>query len=263
MSISVRISLFSIAGLILFAQTACTLVPRQTLRYSQLRTVQMHNQNKSIASEQNQLVAENQRLEQGLSTANARMDNLNEERATLKQRYLSLLSRNNNLSNPMDGETVRRMKELSEKYKGFEFDPNTGISKFGQDVLFNSGSDQIKSSGKNILRDFAQVMNQGSANDLNILVVGHTDDKRIARRATQTRHPTNWHLATNRAASVVMALSNNKVKERRMATGGHSKYQPLVPNKSEAARQKNRRVEIFVLAPEAKVAGWDPATSRN
>ncbi|MCH7989249.1 MAG: OmpA family protein [Planctomycetes bacterium] len=263
MSILARISLFSIAGLSLFAQTACTLVPRQTLRYSQLRTMQMHNQNRAIASERNQLVAEKQQLEQSLNTANARMDNLNQERATLQQRYVSLLNRNSNLPNPMDPETSRRMKELSEKYKGFEFDPSTGISKFGQDVLFNSGSDQIKSSGAQILRDFAQVMNQGSAEDLNILVVGHTDDKRISKRSTHSRHPTNWHLSTNRAASVVLALSKSKVKESRMAIGGHSKYQPIVPNKSEAARRKNRRVEIFVLAPEAKVAGWDPATSRN
>ncbi|MCH7686609.1 MAG: OmpA family protein [Planctomycetes bacterium] len=263
MSILARISLFSIAGLVLFAQTACTLVPRQTLRYSQLRTMQMHNQNKAIASERNQLVAERQQLEQSLNTANARLDNLNQERATLQQRYVSLLNRHNNLPNPMDRETSRRMKELSEKYKGFEFDPSTGISKFGQDVLFNSGSDQIKPGGAKILRDFAQIMNQGSAKALNILVVGHTDDKRIAKRSTQSRHPTNWHLATNRAASVVMSLAKSNVKEGRMAIGGHGKYQPVVPNKSESARQKNRRVEIFVLAPEAIVAGWDPATSRN
>jgi len=263
MSNLARISLFSIAGLILLAQTACTLVPRQTLRYSQLRTMQMHNQNKAIAAERSHLLAQNQQLEQSLNTSTARLDNLNQERATLQQRYVSLLNRHNNLPNPMDGDTVRRMQELSEKYKGFEFDSSTGISKFGQDILFNSGSDQIKPGGVKILNDFAQIMNQGSAKGLNILVVGHTDDKRIARRSTQSRHPTNWHLSTNRAASVVMTLAKSKVKESRMAIGGHSKYQPLVPNKTESARQKNRRVEIFVLAPEANVAGWDPATSRN
>ena len=78
MSILARISLFSIAGLSLFAQTACTLVPRQTLRYSQLRTMQMHNQNRAIASERNQLLAEKQQLEQSLGTTNARMENLNQ-----------------------------------------------------------------------------------------------------------------------------------------------------------------------------------------
>ena len=223
----------------------------------------MHNQNKAIAAERNHLIAENQQLEQSLGTSQARLDNLNRERATLQQRYVGLLNRHSNLPNPMDKDTSRRMKELSEKYKGFEFDSSTGISKFGQDILFNSGSDQIKSGGAKVLRDFAQIMNQGSAKDLNILVVGHTDDKRIARRSTQTRHPTNWHLSTNRAASVVIALARNNLKESRMAIGGHSKYQPVVANKSETARQKNRRVEIFVLAPDAVVAGWDPATSRN
>ena len=51
MSMIARISLLSIAGLILLSQTACTLVPRQTLRYSQLRTLQLHNQNQSISME--------------------------------------------------------------------------------------------------------------------------------------------------------------------------------------------------------------------
>ena len=48
-----------------------------------------------------------------------------------------------------------------------------------------------------------------------------------------------------------------------MGAAGYSMYQPVVPNKDAPSRQKNRRVEIFVLAPDAAVAGWDPATSLN
>jgi len=263
MSLIARISLLSVAGLMLLSQTACTLVPRQTLRYSQLRTLQLHNQNQSISMERDHLLAERQNLENNLNTANARVDNLNRERSTLQQRYVALLNRQGGFQNPMDRETTQRLKELSKKYKGFEFDPKTGISKIGDDILFSSGSDQIKPNGAKALRDFARIMNQGSAKDLNILVVGHTDDQRIRKRSTQSRHLSNWHLSTNRAASVVLNLTKSGVKESRMAIGGHSKYQPAVANKDAKSRQKNRRVEIFVLAPEAVVAGWDPATSRN
>ena len=35
-------------------------------------------------------------------------------------------------------------------------------------------------------------------------------------------------------------------------------FQPVADNKDEASRRKNRRVEVFVLAPDAVVAGWDP-----
>lgn len=263
MSILARISLFSVVGLFTLGQTACMMVPKNALRQNQLRTLQMHGQNKSLAMERDRMNSERQGMENKLSTANARLDNLNRERSTLQQKYVSLLNSPRNVPNPMDGNTNRRMQDLAKKYKGFEFDPKTGISKFGQDILFSSGSDQIKPDGQKLLREFGQIMNQGSAKDLNVLVVGHTDDKRIIKRTTQTRHPTNWHLSTNRAASVVLTLGKSGVKENRMAIGGHSKYQPVVPNKNEAARKKNRRVEIFVLAPDAAVAGWDPATSRN
>ena len=43
-----------------------------------------------------------------------------------------------------------------------------------------------------------------------------------------------------------------------MGAAGYSMFQPVVPNSNDSARQKNRRVEIFVLAPDAVVAGWDP-----
>lgn len=262
MSLYARVTLLSVGSLILLGQSACTMVPKNTLRYSQLRTLQMHNQNKALAMERERLAAEREALAQSLSTASARVDNLNRERSQLQEKYLSLLNRNKQ-ANPMDAETSRRMQELAKKYPGFEFDPATGISKFEDDILFPSGSDQIRPDGQKALREFAGIINQGTAGDLNILVVGHTDDQRIARSSTRSRHPTNWHLSTDRAAAVVTALSKNGVKESRMAIGGHSKYQPVVANKDSTSRQKNRRVEIFVLSPSAVVAGWDPATSRN
>jgi chemotaxis protein MotB len=43
-----------------------------------------------------------------------------------------------------------------------------------------------------------------------------------------------------------------------MGVSGYGMHQPVEPNKTEASRARNRRVEIFVLAPDASVAGWDP-----
>jgi len=191
------------------------------------------------------------------------LDNLNNERSTLKQRYISLLNRAKNQPSPLDDQARRRFEELAEKYPEFEFDPRTGVSKFGADILFDSGSAQLKSRGQQLLREFAQIMNSGEAKRLNILVVGHTDDRRIARKATAQKHPTNWHLSTNRANSVVLELSKAGLQDNRMGVAGYSMHQPVVPNTDESARQKNRRVEIYVLAPDAVVAGWDPETTRQ
>jgi chemotaxis protein MotB len=98
---------------------------------------------------------------------------------------------------------------------------------------------------------------------LNILVVGHTDDKPIRKRSTANRHPTNWHLSTNRANSVLLALAKSGISEGRMGVAGYSMFQPLAANSDKKSRAMNRRVEIYVLAPDAVVAGWDPETSRE
>jgi chemotaxis protein MotB len=83
------------------------------------------------------------------------------------------------------------------------------------------------------------------------------------KAGTKSHHPTNWHLSTNRADSVVLELSRCGVKESRMGAAGYSMYQPVVANKDDGSRRQNRRVEIYVLAPDAVVAGWDPNLIRE
>ena len=196
---SARISLFCLISLIAFGQTACNMVPQQALRQSQLRTLQLHRQNQAVAAQRNQanqlaqaldadkqsLQARRQNLESQLQTANRRLDNLKSERTQLQQQYVSLLNRSKSAKSPLNDDTTRRMQKLAQTYPGFEFDPHTGVSKFHSDILFASGSAVISKSGQPILREFAGIMNEGEARRLNILVVGHTDDRRIAKSATR------------------------------------------------------------------------------
>ena len=220
--------------------------------------MRLYKQNQSLAAERDRSNAK-------LETANHRLENLLAERSTLQQNYVSLLNRARNQKSPLSQEDTRRLEELSKKYDGFDFDPLTGISKFHSDILFSSGSASIdpKSKKSSVLHKFSHIMNQGGAKRLNILVVGHTDDVPIGKRRTKSKHPTNWHLSTDRANSVVVMLSKFGIAEHRMGAAGYSMYQPVEPNKNNHARRHNRRVEIYVLAPDAVVAGWDPATSRN
>ncbi|MDQ3330932.1 MAG: OmpA family protein, partial [Planctomycetota bacterium] len=122
----------------------------------------------------------------------------------------------------------------------------------------------LKGSAIPLLKEFASIMNAGEAKRLNVLVVGHTDDQDIVKAGTAQQHPTNWHLSTNRGNAVLTALSRNGIKEDRMGVSGYSKFQPVIANSDDKNRQKNRRVEIFVLAPDAVVAGWDkPGVTRQ
>ncbi|NNJ25514.1 OmpA family protein [Alienimonas chondri] len=195
------------------------------------------------------------KLQAGLDIANRRLENLSGERGELQGKYIGLLRDVGSGDSPLSGSATARFEELAARYPDFDFDPLTGISKFGPNVLFESGKAELNPNAVPLLREFAEIMSSPEAEGLNILIVGHTDDERIAGAATKQKHPTNWHLSTNRANEVATTLSAAGLSEHRMGVAGYSKYQPVVRNRDDMNRAMNRRVEIYVLAPEVKVAG--------
>ncbi|MEX1230699.1 MAG: OmpA family protein [Planctomycetaceae bacterium] len=264
MPTSVRIPALLCGCLFLVAVSGCQMVPQNQYRMSQLRSRELHQQNQLLAQQRDgnagslsSLMAQKQQLEQQNAALNARVNNLEGERSQLNEKYVSMLNRNQ--KSPLSPDATARFQELARKYPEFEFDPATGVSKFSDNILFDLGSDQIKSSAENILREFAQIMNQGDAQQLHILVVGHTDDTPIKKQVTKAKHPSNWHLSTDRADEVVLKLAQVGISENRMGAAGYSMFQPVAPNSDPNSKAQNRRVEIFVLAPDAVVAGWDPA----
>lgn len=240
--------------------TGCVGVNHHYLQQSQLRSQMLARQNQQMSGSLGSLTAENQALKQSLDVANQRLANIQGSNSQLEERVRNLLANARSGSSPLSDSATRRLEELRQKYPQFEFDPATGVSKFDSDLLFALGSDEVRPEGLQLLDDFAKIMNQPDAQHLRVLVVGHTDDKPISKASTKSRHPTNWHLSTNRANSVVLAMKKSGVQEKRMEAAGCSMFQPVTANTDDKSRAKNRRVEIFVLAPEAAVAGWDPAT---
>lgn len=249
--------------------SGCNYAPRWQLRQSQLQAFRVYNANQQLTAQLGeaegmtaQLSMENQQLQQGLQIANERLANLASEREKLHDEYKHLLTTLPAPDNPLGGGANKRFEELSRKYPEFEFDPVTGVSRFNGDLLFATGSDQIQAAGMKVLQEFASIMNSGDARQFNILIVGHTDDQNIVHATTRARHPTNWDLSAHRATAVVKALSSLGLTEPRMGIAGYSKYQPAVPNSDDGSRQQNRRVEIFILAPDAAVAGRESGARR-
>lgn len=237
---------------------------KNDLRRAQLRSLQLYRENQELAGQAEmagQLAEQNSQLEQSLAAAqqnldvaNQRLENLNAERAALNEKYSTLLT---GLKNPLGGGTNRRFEELAKKYPEFEFDPVTGVSRFNGDLLFASGSDVVRPEGAELLREFANIMNDPDAKQFHILVVGHTDDQEIVKAVTKVKHESNWDLSAHRATAVVKSLSKIGLDEPRMGVAGYNKYQPVTANADDSGRQQNRRVEIYILAPDATVAGWD------
>lgn len=110
-------------------------------------------------------------------------------------------------------------------------------------MLFKSGSYKVTDKADAILQKIADVIN--SEESLDVMVEGHTDDKKMVENAAVKD---NWDLSVLRATSVVKRLQNNfSVAPEKLIAAGRSFYQPLVSNDSAENRAKNRRTRIVIL----------------
>jgi chemotaxis protein MotB len=155
-----------------------------------------------------------------------------------------------------------RLADLAERYPSLQFDPNAGVCKFDVDLMFDSGQAELKPQGERILREFAEIFQSPDARDMKIMVVGHADALGIKGREVRERYPNNWHLSAGRALAVADHLRAAGIPENRMGVAGFGQHQPLASNDTPESRQRNRRVEIFVLAPETPLVGWVDTPSR-
>ena len=201
-------------------------------------------------SERQALMSQLGEAQTQIATADERLNNLMAERNQLTDRYANALKEDTVLV----GGSANSALEAA----GFEYDPSTGLHKFHSDILFDLGSDTVRSEAGPILKEFASNATSGAASGMRILVVGHTDDQNIVRPETAAKHPTNWHLSTDRADAVILQLQKQGVDAERIAAMGYSEFHPLESSANDSARQRNRRVELFVIPNDPSLARWDP-----
>jgi chemotaxis protein MotB len=147
------------------------------------------------------------------------------------------------------------------QYPNLAFDAETGVSRCDMDVLFDSGQAELKPSARTMLTELAQVLQLAEARDLKIMVVGHTDNQRIAGPATREKYANNFHLSTARALAVADLLRSQGLPDQRIGVAGFGAHESLVSNDTASQRQKNRRVEIFVMPRDVPVVGWSDTNS--
>lgn len=221
----------------------------QQLQAAQLQAQQMLS---GLDAEKQMLMQAMNDADAQLATANDRVKNLIAERGELADRYARSLTDDSVLVNAAPANLAA---------EGFQYDAATGLNRFRSDILFDLGSDVLRPESEPVLAEFSRSVTSGAAAGMRVLIVGHTDDQRIARHETIQKHPTNWHLSTDRSAAVILALTRLGVSPDRMAAMGYSEFQPLERSTEESSRQRNRRVELYVVPNEPGVARWDPAVS--
>ena len=115
---------------------------------------------------------------------------------------------------------------------------------FQSEVLFAPGQASINPEGQSQLGQIADAIMQIIADipsDIPwiLQVEGHTDDIPVSGVYTD-----NWDLSTERALSVVRFMVDRGVPSERLAATGYGEFQPITSGKSDADRQKNRRIEL-------------------
>lgn len=108
---------------------------------------------------------------------------------------------------------------------------------FPNNVLFATGSDQLKEEVKPTFQRFAGVLTK--YDKTKILVTGYTDN-------TGTDQINN-DLSEKRAVSGKKLLNENGVADDRMFTWGLGSRHPLAANDTEEGRARNRRIEFVIL----------------
>ena len=140
---------------------------------------------------------------------------------------------------------VEEMEDLILDYDLGEYvtiidEVNTITLRIESIVLFDSGSADIKPVGRDVLKRTGEML---KTLNRDIEVQGHTDSVPI----NSTLFPTNWELSTKRATNVVLFLvQNSGMDPKRLTATGNGEYRPIVPNDTEANRQKNRRIDVFI-----------------
>lgn len=117
--------------------------------------------------------------------------------------------------------------------------------------LFNPGEAKLSDEGLLLLSKLGKILKNATTGEM--IVEGHTDDTRISGELQET-YPSNWELSAARAINVIRHLQDNvEIPPERLAAAAYGQYQPILPNDSEAHRQKNRRIVIVLSVPEEEM----------
>jgi len=109
---------------------------------------------------------------------------------------------------------------------------------FDSGILFDIDKSDLRPVSQTNLADLAKILNKYP--DTNILIEGHTDNT--------GSDDYNMTLSKDRAQTVALYMATLEVKSARFSTAGYGETQPIVMNDTPEGRQKNRRVDIAVIA---------------
>ncbi len=114
------------------------------------------------------------------------------------------------------------------------------LVKLPDNILFDPGKTDLKSAGKEALRQVTEILN--GIEGRKFQVTGHTDNVPIRGK----RFKSNWELSAARAVEVVKVMMAAGMDGARLSAAGYADQLPVAPNADALGRLQNRRIEIVV-----------------
>ncbi|BHH83377.1 flagellar motor protein MotB [Desulforhopalus sp. 52FAK] len=167
---------------------------------------------------------------------------------------------------PIQEQTTQKVYEkIKSQIDSRRLDNNVGVIKnddesiilrINDSVLFNRGSAKIAPKAYSILRTVADIIRPLP---MDLRIEGHTDDIPVSDSAYS-----NWDLSVDRSVGVMRFFTNSDLLPLdRMSAIGYGKDRPVVPNRDELSRSKNRRVDFLLKlqSNKSKTQLASPTTS--
>ncbi len=204
----------------------------------------------SLQQEVNKYTSTTAELEVELKKRRAAQKSLNDEISTVsgeKSKLLTQLEQEQESKNQIANLKSRLEQELNEsRVEISQLKNQMTVIKLTSEVLFGSGSAEIKTAGQKVLSIIAESLNAYPRRAIS--VEGHTDNVPVLNN---DRYESNWELSAARAlAAVNYFQQNNQVDPTRLRAVGYGEYHPVSSNETTEGRKLNRRIEIRLLAPE-------------
>ncbi len=154
---------------------------------------------------------------------------------------------------PFDLEAIRRT--IQKETEGVGMEGKIAVEK-GQDriilrladnLVFPSASADIRPEALPILEVVAKAL---ARNHNEVSIEGHTDSIPLAT----DRYPSNWELSSARATAVLRVLNERYgVDSKRLFAAGYGENRPIASNLTPEGRAVNRRADIVILYPPARI----------
>lgn len=253
-------------GLFLVPIAACLLLSGCLVPASRVAAYRQHYQqlcekNKALEAQLLNLDAHSRKLEGDLVMTEGELTTTDRRGRTDRRRLLNLQSERDEVyrrfgQGVLPSAVGEQLAALASRYPGLHYDAESGAAKLDADILFDSAQTEIQPRAQQMLDEFTAILKSPEARDLRVMIVGHTDDRQIEGDAARDVYPNNWHLGASRALAVSDFLRVRGLREDRLGVSTYGKFQPIAANSSDPNRQRNRRVEIFLIAPEVPIVGW-------